>query len=457
MTKEKLDPQDIIDRVRNSGSKKVKLAITDIDGVLRGKYIHTDKFLSAVDGGLGFCNVVFGWDCADVCYDNATYTGWHTGYPDAEARIDLNTYRTVPWDDNVPFFLADFEDAQGNGLEVCPRQVLKRVLKKAASMGYSPMCSLEFEFFNFKETPDSAHAKGFRNLDPLTPGMFGYSLLRASQNSDYFSALMDELLAFDVPVEGLHTETGPGVFEAAIMYSGALEAADRAVLFKAAAKEIAGEFGVIPTFMAKISSDLPGCSGHVHQSLWDLEHKTNVFYEEGADRKMSKTFRQYLAGQMKMTPEILPCFAPTINSYKRLVEGMWAPTMITWGSDNRTSSFRVLPGSSKSTRLETRVPGADVNPYLALAAAVGSGIYGIENGMELESEPVSGNAYEVQDAVRLPGNLYDAAQKMAQSELANEVLGEKFVTHYTQSRIWEWRQFQTAVTDWEMQRYFEII
>lgn len=457
MPDNQLSNEEIVDLVRHSESQKVKLAITDIDGVLRGKYIHKEKFLSAVESGFGFCNVVFGWDCADVCYDNVSYTGWHTGYPDAEARIDLQTYRTVPWDNHVPFFLADFHDGKGESLDVCPRQLLRRVLKKAADMGFKPMCSLEFEFFNFRETAETAHEKGFRDLRPLTPGMFGYSLLRASQNGDYFSALMDELLAFGVPVEGIHTETGPGVFEAAIMYSDALEAGDRAVLFKAATKEIAAEFGIIPTFMAKISPELPGCSGHVHQSLWNLDKTTNVFYDENADRKMSKTFRQYLAGQMKCAPEVLPCYAPTINSYKRLVEGMWAPTMVTWGSDNRTSSFRVLPGSKKSTRLETRVTGSDVNPYLALAATIGTGLYGIEKGLDLESDAVTGNAYEVKDAVRLPGNLYDAAQKMAQSELANAVLGENFVAHYTQSRIWEWRQFQTAVTDWETQRYFEII
>ena len=170
------------------------------------------SFLSAIDGGFGFCNVVFGWDCADVCYDNVTYTGWHTGYPDAEAPHRFKHLPHGSLGRQCTLFLADFQDAEGNGLEVCPRQVLK-VLAKAAGMGFSPyVFALEFEFFNFRETPDSAHAKGFQNLDPLTPGMFGYSLLRASQNSDYFAALMDELLAFDVPLEGIHTETGPGRF-----------------------------------------------------------------------------------------------------------------------------------------------------------------------------------------------------------------------------------------------------
>ena len=457
MTTTELTPEQVIAEVKASDSQKVKLAITDVDGVLRGKYIHKSKFLSAAESGFGFCNVVFGWDCADVCYDNVDYTGWHSGYPDAQARIDLGTYRRVPWDDGVPFFLGDFVDGEGNPLGVCPRQVLKRVLDKANAMGFAPLASVEYEFFNYLETPQSLHEKGFKDLTPLTPGMFGYSLLRASRNQPYFAALMDEMLAFDIPLEGIHTETGPGVFEAAIIYSDPLEAADRAVLFKSAAKEIGARFGVIPTFMAKIDTSLPGCGGHIHQSLWDRSLDKNVFYDESDSRKMSTTFKQYLAGQMKLAPELTPCFAPTINSYKRLVEGMWAPTKVTWGADNRTASFRVLPGSSKSTRLETRVPGADANPYLALAAAIGSGLHGIEHGLEPATDAVTGNAYEVADAVLLPPSLLDASKCMAESAAARELLGDDFVNHFTKSRVWECRQYQQAVTSWELERYFEII
>ncbi|MEC9465155.1 MAG: glutamine synthetase family protein [Myxococcota bacterium] len=457
MATTELTSEQVIAEVKASDCQKVKLAITDVDGVLRGKYINKNKFLSAAESGFGFCNVVFGWDCADVCYDNVDYTGWHSGYPDAQARIDLSTYRKVPWDDGVPFFLGDFVDADGSPLGVCPRQVLKRVIEKAHGMGFAPVAAIEYEFFNFLESPASLYEKKFQNLTPLTPGMFGYSLLRASRNQPYFAALMDELLAFDVPLEGIHTETGPGVFEAAIMYSDPLEAADRAVLFKAASKEIAARFGIIPTFMAKIDTTLPGCGGHIHQSLWDHNCEINVFFDSEDPRKMSDTFRHYLAGQMKLAPELTPCFAPTVNSYKRLVEGMWAPTKVTWGADNRTASFRVLPGSEKSTRLETRVPGADANPYLALAAAIGSGLYGIEHGLEPVSDAVTGNAYEVEDAVRLPATLLDASKSMAESEAASNLFGDEFVNHFAKSRIWECRQYQQAVTSWELERYFEII
>lgn len=449
------NPAAILEEIRKSEDHKVKVAITDIDGILRGKYLAKEKFLSAADGGFGFCNVVFGWDSSDVCYDNVKYTGWHTGYPDALARIDLATYRKVPWDGNVSFFLGDFENSQGQPLEVCPRQLLKQVLARAASAGYSANTGMEFEWFNFKETPQSLADKKFSSFDPLTPGMFGYSVIRMAQNQAYFAAIMDELKAFGVPIEGLHTETGPGVFEAAILYSGALESADRAVLFKTSVKEIASRFGIMPSFMAKWNAALPGCSGHLHQSLWNGEK--NVFYDEKDPMRMSRVFKHYLAGILECLPEFLPFFAPTVNSYKRLVDGYWAPTKATWGVDNRTVAARVIPGSSKSTRLEFRVPGSDVNPYLAIAASIAAGLYGVEKGLELKDKPVTGSAYTESQAERLPRNLYEATIRLQNSKLAHELLGSGFVDHFVKTRLWEWRQFQDSVTSWELGRYFEII
>jgi glutamine synthetase len=287
--------------------------------------------------------------------------------------------------------------------------------------------------------------------------MFGYSLLRSSLNQPFFTALMDEMLRFDIPIEGLHTETGPGVLEAAILYSEALEAADRGVLFKTAAKEIAYRFGIMPSFMAKWNSKLPGCSGHVHQSLWDLSSKKNVLYDEKDKSKMSPLFKSYVAGVLTAMPEILPFFAPTVNSYKRLVEGYWAPTMPTWGIDNRTTALRVIPGSAKSTRLETRVTGSDINPYLAIAGTLAAGLRGIKKNLKLKQDAVVGNGYEAKNLERLPRTLEEATLKLQRSEIARELFGEEFVEHFTKTRLWEWRQFQDSVTNWETQRYFEII
>ena len=452
------NPAKVIDAVRKAPGARVKVAVSDIDGILRGKYIHKDKFLSAAEGGFGFCDVVFGWDSQDVCYDNTTITGWHKGFPDALARIDLSTYRTVPWDDGVPFFLAEFV-AESNGKEVphplCPRQLLKRVLARAAKSGFSPMCGMEFEWFNFAETPQSWAQKKGVDPEPITPGMFGYSLLRANAAQPFFAALFNELGAFGVPIEGLHTETGPGVYEAAILFSEALEAADRAILFKTAAKEVGARFDIMPSFMAKWSARYPGCSGHIHQSLSD--GKVNRFYDPKGRHRMSRLFESYLAGQVAALMQFAPMFWPTINSYKRLVDGFWAPVKPTWGVDNRTASFRVIPGSPKSTRLETRCPGADVNPYLAMAAVIAAGMHGVEKGLKLTAKPVTGTNEGSEDVPRAPRTLIETTRNFAASDVARDWLSDDFVDHFAATREWEWRQWLDAVTDWELKRYFEII
>ena len=444
-----------VQAVRDSGAAKVKVAVSDIDGILRGKYLHVDKFLSAVEGGFGFCDVVFGWDSQDNCYDNTQVTGWHHGFPDALARLDLGTARRVPWDAQVPFFLGEFVDGQGAPLAICPRQTLKRVLARAEKLGFVPMAGVEFEWFNFAETPQSWAEKKGVGPATLTPGMFGYSLLRMADNRGFFNALMDEMLAFGVPIEGLHTETGPGVYEVAITFSEALEAADRAILFKTGAKEIGKRFGVMPSFMAKWSAQYPGCSGHIHQSLSD--GKANLFHDARSSRSMSALFESYLAGQVGFLMEFAPMFWPTINSYKRLVDGFWAPVKPTWGLDNRTASFRVIAGSPKSTRLETRCPGADINPYLAMAAVVAAGLHGVEKGLKLTAPPITGTNQGAEHIPRAPRSLIETTRIFRGSEVARDWLGDTFVDHFAATREWEWRQWQDAVTDWELKRYFEII
>jgi glutamine synthetase len=333
--------------------------------------------------------------------------------------------------------------------------VLKRVLKRAEKLGVIPMCGLEFEWFNFRETPQSWAEKKGVGPEPITPGMFGYSLLRANANRDYMNALLDELLAFRVPIEGLHTETGPGVYEAAIQFSEALEAADRGALFKAGAKEIGARFGIIPSFMAKWSQQLPGCSGHLHQSLSD--GKRNLFYDPRGKHGMSRLFESYLAGQIAVALEFAPMFWPTVNSYKRLVDGFWAPVKPTWGVDNRTASFRVIPSGPKATRLETRCPGADINCYLAVAALVAAGLYGVENDLKLTAAPITGTNVGAENVPRAPRSLAATTEIFKRSDVARDWFGDDFVDHFAATREWEWRQWQDAVTDWELKRYFEII
>ncbi|PCJ00913.1 MAG: glutamine synthetase [Flavobacteriales bacterium] len=451
---------EIIAAIKESTHSKIKVAIVDIDGVLRGKYMHKDKFLASLASNFGFCSVVFGWDMVDAAYDNAKITGWHTGYADIEAHIDVSTYRKVPWEDDVPFFLADFRKKDGEHFPVCPRNLLKNVIVEAQELGFSPMFSQEYEWFNFMKSSDEPNEDAVEPNappKPLTSGMFGYSMLRASENSAFFHDLFELMGDYGIPLEGLHTETGPGVYEAAIQYAAVLEAADRSVLFKSGVKEIAYKHNVLASFMAKQSSDLPGCGGHIHQSLWDANKKNNLFFDATKADHMSDLMQHYVAGQLHCLPYILPMFAPTINSYKRLVEGAWAPTTLSWGIDNRTTALRILAQGEKSARVEHRVVGSDVNPYLAMAACLASGLYGVKNKLKLNIPKTIGNGYEEENKIKLPSNLFEASEQMKNSKLAKELFGETFVDHFTGTREWEWRQFGKEVTDWELKRYFEII
>jgi len=451
-----MDKQQILDYLKQNNQHHIKFAFADIDGVLRGKVIHQKKFEAGLEQGYGFCDVVFGWDINDQGYDNTNVTGWHTGYPDKPAHIDLSTFRTIPWQDNIPFFLADFS-GEGNEGVPCPRTLLKNIAQQCHDMGFHPEFAQEFEWFNFSETAKSLQEKEFTKIEPLTPGMFGYSILRPSQQSGFYFDLINLLEQFGIPLEGLHTETGPGVYEAAIIHDHVVAAADKAALLKNAIKEIASKHGIMASFMAKWSENLPGCSGHVHQSLWSADKATNLFYDEADEQNMSQLMKHYIAGQLYCLPHITPMYAPTVNSYKRLVEGAWAPTTLTWGVENRTTALRVINSSPQYTRVETRIPGADTNPYLALAAALASGLYGIKNKLPLKVPAVQGNGYTDKSNGSIASNLLDAANTMKSSAVARELFGNSFTRHFTNTRLWEWRQFNKHVTDWELKRYFEII
>lgn len=446
--------QEWIERIAYLTSDKIIYAVTDIDGVLRGKMISKEKLTKAMHHKAGFCNVLFGWDAADVVYDNTTISGWHTGYPDAMATIDVNTLRNLPWNENIPFILADFSEDK-NMSSVCPRTLLKTVRQRCTDKGFTPMFAKEFEWFNFRETPQSFQDKKYVSPQPFTPGMFGYSVLRLSQQQAYYNRLFAQLSEANIPLEGLHTETGDGVCEAALAYTDILEAADRAVLFKSAVKEIASQHGIMASFMAKWSHRFPGCSGHIHQSLW--KENSNLFYDENDEQKMSVLLKRYIAGQLYCLPHIMPMYAPTINSYKRYVKGAWSSTSVSWGIENRTTALRVINHNPDDARLETRVPGADTNPYLSLAASLASGLYGIENELELNIERTAGNEYDDTHHTKLPKSLQEATHAMKDSPVANALFGKAFTDHFIKTREWEWRQYEEAVTDWELKRYFEII
>ncbi|MFH2131499.1 MAG: glutamine synthetase [bacterium] len=440
--------------VEEQGLAYVKVGVFDMDGIFRGKYMKRDKFLSALDKGFGFCDVVVGWDSNDQLVDNVDITGWHTGYPDARILLIPDSCRALPLEKNSLLFLGEFADQAAS---ICPRGLLTRVIRRANQMGFAPVGSCEFEFFIFKETPASVREKHYRDLVPITPGFFGYSMLRDAVHSDFYEELLDLCLKMDFPLEGLHSETGAGVMEAAICYDGLLAAGDKAALFKTYTKILAQKRDWITTFMAKWSPDWPGQSGHIHLSLQDMKGKP-VFFDPSRPERISEPMRHFIGGQQALMPEFLAMAAPTINSFTRLIPGFWAPTEASWGIDNRTCALRVIPGGAESQRVEYRVTAADINPYIALAAALGSGLWGIENRIEPDA-PITGNAYQQTFAKerQFPRSLQAAAERLLQSKAARQLFGDAFVEHYAATRLWEQREFNKHITDWEMKRYFEII
>ncbi len=435
----------------------VKVGLFDIDGIMRGKYMSKDKFFSALKSGFAICDVVLGWDSQDQLYEKVgvKYTGWHTGYPDAPVRIVPTSCRDIPFEGDMLLFLCEFES---DAAAVCPRNLLRRVLEKADGLGFDAYAAFEYEFFMFNETPDSVRAKHYRDLEPMTPGFFGYSMLRNSVHAGLYHELMQLCEQMDFPIESLHTETGPGVLEAALTVDSAREAADKAALFKTFTKIWAQRNNMMATFMAKWSNNYPGQSGHIHMSLRHKKGSRSAFYDADQPMNMSNIQRHFVAGQQKLMPEFLAMLAQTVNSYSRLIPGFWAPTDATWGCENRTTALRVIPGNEKSQRVEYRLGSADANPFIALAASLGAGLYGIEHALEPE-EMVVGNAYEQQHPphLALPQTLVAAASALRGSKAAHELFGKEFVEHYAATREWEEREFRKHITDWELSRYFEII
>ena len=353
----------------------------------------------------------------------------------------------------MPFFLVYFHDPV-SGDPVCadPRGLLRKVAEKATQMGFKAKAGVEYEFYNFSESAESLVSKSWTNLNALTPGMFGYSLQRPTLNQDYFDALFDQMQKFRINVEALHTETGPGVIEAALLFDDALEMADRAALFKLASKQIGSKQipPIIPTFMAKPHGNLPGTSGHTHISLIDLANGNNAFANTNEslpsqwkdEECLSKVGRFFLAGVLAGLPDIMPLMAPTINSYKRLVENFWAPVTLSWGFENRIASVRVIgppTASVSATRLEIRVPGADMHPHYTIAALLALGLRGIEKELDIPIDPVNTSDF---NGERLPKSLFAATERfMAKDSLAREVLGNEFVDHFGGTRQHELREW----------------
>ncbi|KAG5976585.1 hypothetical protein E4U55_007284 [Claviceps digitariae] len=458
----------------------VKLAGIDVDGILRGKLVSKKKFLSIAEAGFGFCSVIFGWDMHDQTYfKELKVSNAENGYRDMLAIPDLSTFRRVPWEHNVPFFLVNFFDPETKQpIAACSRGLLKMQLDKVQADGYGAMAGAEYEFYTFRN-PDSSSASpaAFLQQNPpaqlpsLTEGMFGYSLNRPVHNKDWYYDVYNTCARFSCDIEGWHTESGPGVYEAALEFGEVAQMADRASLFKYVVKSVGIQHGITPCFMAKPKQGLPGNSGHMHISIVDKNGK-NLFARDTVDdnakwndiASLSDLGRHFLAGLLEGLPDVMPMLAPTINSYKRLVENFWAPVTVSWGLEHRAASIRLIsPPTSKpgATRFEVRTPGADSNPYFVLAAILGCGWRGVEKKLEIPCPPLAmgqetGGSNDRGE--RLAKSLKEAtARFMRKESVAREIFGDDFVEHFGGTRENEVRLFDEAVTDWEMKRYIETV
>ncbi len=443
--------------IAERGVEVVKAGGADMDGVFRGKRLLAQPFLEGCRGaGFPQCDVIFGWDIQEQLIDGLALGSAATGFADILMQPDLATFRLVPWEAGAAAVVCDYAHEDGRPLEVSPRQVLRRVIERARAAGYEPRMAVELELRLFREDQESLRAKGYTDLRPLNPGLNCYSIHHASIDEDLVGRIRRLMIDYDVPVEGYNREHGEGMYELNVHYADALTAADHAMLYKSGSKEIAAQAGVVPTFMAKYSDQMDGCSGHLHQSLWSPDAERNLFFDAGAPHQASDLMRSYVAGALATLPEFLLLYAPNVNSYKRFVPGSWAPTTLTWGFENRTAALRAISASEGGCRIENRTPGADVNAYLGLAASLAGGLYGIERGLE-PPPPVEGDAYRLGEAPGLPRSLPEAVERFAASEVAREYFGAEFVEHYAAMRRWEAEVHRRAVTDWERRRYFEQV
>jgi len=431
--------------VESGGIDTVVAAFTDMQGRLLGKREQAEFFLDESAGhGIEGCNYLLALDMEMDPQPGYAMASWERGYGDFHLKPDLATLRRLPWLEGTAFVLCDVAWEDRSPVVASPRQVLKRQLERAAEAGFEPMFGSELEFYVLKESYSEAHAKHYRDLTPAVPYILDYHVLATTFVEPLIRRIRKGMQAAGIPVESSKGEAWPGQQEINFRFADGLTAADRHVIYKNGAKEIAHLNGCSITFMAKPDHTWIGSSCHVHASLW--REGANVFGDN------DEIFDRFLAGQIACTHELALFFAPNVNSYKRYAAGSWAPTTLAWGLDNRTCGFRVV-GHGASKRVETRIPGGDVNPYLAFAAMIAAGLHGIET--QLEAPPaLEGNAYE-SDAKRFPSTLRDAIDALEHGSVARAAFGDDVVDHYLNYGRVEQRLFEQVVTCYERERLFE--
>jgi len=432
----------------------VVVAFVDMQGRLLGKRFHAEFFVNGGSEETHACNYLLTADIDMEPVPGYAAASWAKGYGDFVMKPDLGTLRRIPWLESTALVLCDVLDHHHHELPHSPRQILKRQIARLAERKMRAFFASELEFYLFDESYESAIDKRYHGLKTAGRYIEDYHILQTTKEEGYMRAIRNGLQGAGIPVENSKGEWGPGQGEINVRYADALAMADQHVVIKNGLKEIAHLQGKSVTFMAKWRYDLAGSSAHVHASLWDEAGKTPLFLDKNSEYGMSKLMRQFVAGQVKYARDMTYFLAPYINSYKRFQAGTFAPTKAVWSLDNRTSGFRLCGEGTKGIRIECRIGGADLNPYLAFAGLIAAGLAGIDEKLELEA-PFTGDAYVSENVPEVPKTLREAVECLDRSELMREVLGSTVVDHYVHTGRWEQFEYDRRITDWELKRGFE--
>ena len=457
------DDVRLLARLRDQGTETVVLAGSDTHGLMRGKRLPIGEVQRVLDRGLALCDVfwVMQIDESDLVRRPDGHDGYFPseteGYPDIYAHPDAGTARVVPWHPRTALVLCDWRLHGGSPVPIAPRQVLRTVVERARSAGLEPACAVELEFYLLRETSDSIASRRAAELRPLQARPSTYGVTLGSRQEPIARGIREAMLAHGLPIEACNPETGPGQFEINLGYRAALDAADDAFLFKAGVKELALQQELLATFMAKPHPEWAGNSCHIHLSLADTDDRP-VFFDSDAGDGVSTRMRHFIGGLLAAMPELTALMAPTLNSYRRFVPYSWAATSATWGMDNRSTGVRAICDGPSGTRVEHRQAGGDVNPYIAVAAALAAGLHGIERGVEPPPR-YDGDAYAAAPGSlpALPTSLGEALERLEAGSVAREWLGDDFVSHFVALKRAELEAERRAVTDWEVARYLEAL
>jgi glutamine synthetase len=441
------------EQVSQGSIDTVLACFVDMQGRLMGKRFHAQNFVDISYEETHCCNYLLATDLEMATPDGYAATSWEKGYGDYVMKPDLDTIRLVPWLEGTAMVLCDVQDHHHHDpIPHSPRQILQKQVAKMEKLGFTPMTATELEFFIFEKSFEEISKDGFKNLTPISAYNEDYHILQTTKEEGVMRPVRNHLFNAGIPIENSKGEAEAGQEELNIRYAPALDCADYHSIAKHAIKEIAWQQGHAVTFLPKWHHTRVGSSSHVHQSLW--KDGVAAFYDEKDPLGMSDIMRQYLAGLIKYAPDYTYFLAPYVNSYKRFAKGTFAPTKLVWSIDNRTAAFRLCGANTKAVRVECRIGGSDINPYLAIAAQLAAGMKGIEEKLELAA-PSSGDVYEMAHEQDIPKTLRDATEMLRNSDMLKEAFGEDVVAHYTRAGEWEQEEFDSVVTDWEVARGFE--